>query len=76
MGLARHERFYDGFRNFDAPRDQRKALELHQKELRRIRLELAELKRIGSRQGLAELTSDAVTFSMRIKRLETSSRVE
>jgi len=72
MGLALHERVYDGFRKFDAPRDQRKALELHQKELRRIRLELVELKRIGSRQGLAELTSDALTFSMRIKRLETS----
>jgi hypothetical protein len=72
MGLALRESACDGFKKFEASRDQRKALELHQKELRRIRLELAELKRIGSRQGLAELISHALTFSMRIKRLETS----
>jgi hypothetical protein len=72
MGLALHERVFDGFTKLDAPRHERAALEQLRKELGRIRLELAELKRIGSRQGLAELTSDALTFSMRIRRLETS----
>jgi len=70
MGPALHERFYNAFRKLDAPRDQREALERHRQELRRIRSELAELKRTGSHERLAELTSDARTFSMRIKRLE------
>ena len=71
MGLALHQRFCDGFGKLDRPWDHREALERHRRELRRIRLEIAELKRTGSQQGLAELTSDALTFSMRIKRFET-----
>ena len=70
MGLALHERFFDDLGKFDAPRNQREALEQHRKELMRIRLALGELKRTGSRAGLAELSSNALTFSMRIKRLE------
>jgi hypothetical protein len=76
MGLALHEGFCEAFKKLDAPRDQREALERHRRELRRIRLELAELKRTGSHERLAELTSDALTFSMRIKRLETCWSVE
>ena len=68
MGLALDERVFDGVTKLH----EREALEQFRKEFGRIRLELAELKRIGSRQGLAELTSDALAFSMRIKRLETS----
>jgi hypothetical protein len=47
------------------------ALERDRHELMRVRLELAELKRTGSRQGLATLTSDAAALSMRIRRFET-----
>jgi hypothetical protein len=42
-----------------------------QSELMRVRLEMAELKRIGSRQGLSKLISDASRLSMRIKRLKS-----
>jgi hypothetical protein len=65
MGLALDERV-------DGPRHEREALEQFRKELRRIRLELGERKRTGSQAGLVKLTSDALAFSMRIKRLETS----
>jgi hypothetical protein len=45
-------------------------LERYHRELMRIRLEIGELKRIGSQRGLPELTSDALRLSMRIKRFE------
>jgi hypothetical protein len=48
----------------------RKILEC-ERELLRVRVELAELKRIGSRQGLSELTWEATLLSMRIKRLKS-----
>ena len=74
MGLALHD--LDRFTNFNAPRDQREALEQYRRGLRRIRLELAELKRIGSQAGIADLNSDALIFSMRLRRLETSWSLE
>lgn len=45
--------------------DRRGALEQCRNELM-----LAELKRMGSRDGLADLTSNAHALSMRIKRFE------
>lgn len=42
-----------------------------ERELLRVRVELAELKRIGSRQGLPELTCEATRLSMRIGRLKS-----
>jgi hypothetical protein len=50
--------------------DRREALEKCRNELMRVRVQLAELKRTGSRDGLADLTSNARALSMRIKRFE------
>lgn len=76
MGLTLHRSFFDSSQKRDAPDARRDAPERHRKELMRIRLELAELKRTGSRQGLAELSSEAGILSMRIKRFEASLRAE
>jgi hypothetical protein len=46
------------------------ALESCERELFRVRLELAELKRTGSCQGFANLSSKAAELSMRMKRIE------
>jgi hypothetical protein len=47
--------------------DRREALEKCRNELMRVRVQLAELKRTGSRDGL---TSNADALSMRIRRFE------
>ena len=62
--------------SYDTPEARRDALERHRGELRRIRLELAKLKRTGSREGLAELSSGAGKLSMRIKRFEANLRAD
>jgi hypothetical protein len=69
MGLALHKP-HEGFQKFDRPGVLDEALERLREQLMRVRIELAELKRTGSQQGLPELTSEALTLSMRIKRLE------
>jgi hypothetical protein len=69
MGLALHKP-YEGFQKFDRPCAINEALERHREQLMRVRIELAELKRTGSQHELPELTSEALTLSMRIKRLE------
>jgi hypothetical protein len=40
-----------------------------------VRLELAELKRAGSQQGIADLKFEEVKLSMQIKRLENLLRL-
>jgi hypothetical protein len=70
MEVALKERPYEGFQKLDSPEALDAALEIHREQLMRVRIELAELKRTGSQQGLTELTSDALALSMRIKRLE------
>jgi hypothetical protein len=70
MGLAYRQQSDDKFRTVGG----HAALENCRRQLFRVRLELAELKRTGSRQGLAALSSDAVMLSMQIKRLETLLR--
>jgi hypothetical protein len=45
-----------------------------ERELLRVRVELTELKRIGSRKGLPELTSEVTRLSMRIGRLKSAVR--
>jgi hypothetical protein len=67
MGRALHE---EGFQKSDAPSALDEALGGYRKQLMRVQVELAELKRTGSHQGLAELTSEALILSMRMKRLE------
>lgn len=62
--------------SYDTPEARRDALERHRGELRRIRLELAKLNRTGSREGLAELSSEAGKLSMRIKRFEANLRAD
>jgi hypothetical protein len=52
------------------------ALEICQREWMRVRIELSELKRTGSQQGLADLKSEAVKLSMQIKRLENLLRLQ
>ena len=70
MGQVLYGRWNDGILDHDRRDD----LEKYRKELMRIQLQLAELKRTGSQQGRAELISDASTLSMRIKRFETLLR--
>jgi hypothetical protein len=71
VGLAVQRRRHDRSQKLHVPEARREALEKYQRDLMRVRLELAELKRIGSQQGLPELTSEARTLLMRIKRFET-----
>ena len=71
MGPAHHQRTHERFQTSTAVGTRRVALENCRKQLFRVRLDLAELKRTGSRHGLAGLTSDAVMLSMRMKRFET-----
>jgi hypothetical protein len=49
---------------------ERAALERYRRQFTHVRVELAELKRTGSRQGLTRLKSDAVKLSGEIERLE------
>jgi hypothetical protein len=65
MGWALQEGLTCEFGKLDAPWDQREALQRHRRELRRIRLELAELKRIGSQEHLAELIPIHLHFRCR-----------
>jgi hypothetical protein len=51
--------------------DQLQFLDEYRNELTRVRVQLAELKRTGSRQGLSDLTADAGRLLMRIRLLET-----
>ena len=44
-----------------------------QRRLLRVRLEIAELKRVGSQQGLSNLASEATRLSMRIRRLKVQA---
>jgi hypothetical protein len=69
--MALHGGSHDASKKLDAPEARREALERYRMDLMRVRLELAELKRTGSQKGLAELSFDARTLSMRIKRFET-----
>jgi hypothetical protein len=69
MGLVLHKP-YKGLHNLDPHGAITEALERHREQLMRVRVELAELKRTGSQHGLPELTSEALTLSIRIKRLE------
>ena len=48
-------------------------LEACEGKLMRVRLAMAELKRIGSQQGLSGLTSEATMLSMRIQGLKALS---
>ena len=54
---------------------EQRALEEYRNELIRIRIQLAELKRTGSRDGISELSSAASVLSMRIARFETSRKI-
>jgi hypothetical protein len=56
--------------------DQLQFLEEYRNELTRVRVQLAELKRTGSRQGLTDLTADAGRLSMRIRLLETVAKTD
>jgi hypothetical protein len=56
--------------------DQLQFLEEYRSELTRVRGQLAELKRTGSRQGLTDLTADAGRLSMRIRLLETVAKTD
>jgi hypothetical protein len=56
--------------------DQLQFLEEYRSELTRVRVQLAELKRTGSRQGLTDLTADAGRLSMRIRLLETVAKTD
>lgn len=79
MGLA-HREFRNGiFPRADEARTwefvewrfpERARLEKCRAEYRYVRVELAEMKRTGSRQGLRELTTDAAMLSSEIERLE------
>lgn len=71
MGPAHHQRTHERFQTSTAVDTRRVALENCREQLLRVRLDLAELKRTGSRHGLAGLTSDAVMLSMQMKRFET-----
>jgi hypothetical protein len=79
MGLAQYRVAHDRFQTADANGKRNRAFEHRDLEncrtrLFRVRLELAELKRTGSRQGLADLASDAAMLSMHLKRLESLLR--
>jgi len=83
MGLAHPEKVYGGFKQPAAadPRKlndefvawrfpERAALERCRRQFTQVRLELAELKRTGSRQGLTRLKFDVARLSDEIERLE------
>jgi hypothetical protein len=63
-------KIHENLRQASGADDPRVALARCQKQLMRVQIELAELKRTGSHQGLTELTSEALILSMRIKSLE------
>jgi hypothetical protein len=56
------------YRPVEGAREGQAALREYQEKLRRVRIQMAELKRTGSRDGLEDLTFAANTLSMRIAR--------
>jgi hypothetical protein len=72
MGLAHLKRNQEKFQPTGAP----ESLERCRRQWMRVRSELAELKRAGSQQGLADLKSEAAKLSMQIKRFESILRLE
>ena len=76
MGLAHRQLSHEKFRTDDPVGTPHEALEKCRRQLLRVRLELAELKRTGSRQGLADLSSKALMLSMQMRRLESLLKQE
>jgi hypothetical protein len=80
MRLDEAEKHEMGLSLYKTPHDvvfheeRHEVLKRYRSELMRVRLQLAELKRTGSQEGLAALTSDAASLSMRIKRFEIIMR--